>query len=78
MTLSLQLKIRKEDKFETLNNAKLTEHWRVLLRAAKTRDLQSDVRVLMDSFNRAIRQKSFHIQMLMQVIKPSSIHLITD
>jgi hypothetical protein len=62
-----QIKVKKEEKFESLNNSKLIEHWRTLLRSAKTSDLQSDVRVLMDSFQRAIRQKSSHIQLLMQV-----------
>ena len=48
----MKLKMRKEERFEGLNGAKLMEHWRSLLRISKSKDLQGDVRVLMESFNR--------------------------
>ena len=48
----MKLKMRKEERFESLNVAKLMEQWRCLMRIAKSRDLQGDVRVLMDSFSR--------------------------
>ena len=48
----MKLKMRKEERFEALNVAKLMERWRNLMRISKSRDLQGDVRVLMDSFSR--------------------------
>ena len=52
----MKLKMRKEERFEALNVSKLMEHWRSLMRIAKSRDLQGDIRVLMDSFNRFVCQ----------------------
>ena len=54
----MKLKMRKEERFEALNVSKLMEHWRSLMRIAKSRDLQGDIRVLMDSFNRFVSQVS--------------------
>ena len=51
----MKLKMRKEERFEALNVSKLMEQWRSLMRLTKSRDLQGDVRVLMDSFNRQVR-----------------------
>ena len=51
----MKLKMRKEERFEALNVSKLMEQWRSLMRLTKSRDLQGDVRVLMDSFNRQVQ-----------------------
>ena len=56
----MKLKMRKEERFEALNVAKLMEQWRSLMRIAKSRDLQGDVRVLMDSFNRHVKFTLLH------------------
>ena len=62
-----QLKLTQEEKKGYLNSCKLIENWRNLRRNAKTKDLQRDVGVLRETFDRALQKKNRHIELLMQV-----------
>lgn len=61
------MKIGQEQKFASLNNAKLTEKWRTILRECKTAELHDDVKALMDSFSRALQKKDAQIKLLVKV-----------
>ena len=62
-----QLKLSKEEKYFTVNNSKLIEQWRNLLREIKSQDLRSSVQLLNDSFSRAMAKKSIQVKLLLQV-----------
>ncbi len=68
MFISLvQLKLGHEERSFLLNNSKLIERWRVILRQCKNEDLRVDVRTLVDGFSRALDRKTAHIDLLLQV-----------
>ena len=63
----VQLKLGHEERSFLLNNSKLIERWRVILRQCKNEDLRVDVRTLVDGFSRALDRKTAHIDLLLQV-----------
>ena len=62
----VKVKIGHEQKFHAVNNAKLVETWRIILRQCKNDELKTDVQTLREGFSRALDKKNAHIKLLMK------------
>ena len=65
----LKLKLGHEERSVGLNNAKITDQWRNILRKAKTVDLRRDVLTLKEAFERALDKKRKYIDSLMMELE---------
>ena len=64
----IRLKLNKEEHFYIINNSKIINQWRTLLREVKTKDLHFNIKLLIESFSEAMTKKSQQVKILMQVL----------
>ena len=65
----LKLKLGHEEKSVSLNQAKIMDQWRTILRRAKTVDLRRDVQTLRSAFERALDKKKKYIAGLLRELE---------
>ena len=67
VSVFLKMKLSREEQKSGLNSSKLIDHWRGTRREIKTKELQSEMSVQKDAFERALLKKNRHIELLLQV-----------
>ncbi|KAI3382588.1 hypothetical protein SNEBB_002255 [Seison nebaliae] len=65
----LKEKLEKEEKFTGFNQHKLTQQWRSIMREAKTKELQKDIQILSQTFERILDRKDSVISLLTREIE---------
>ncbi|CAL8098390.1 unnamed protein product [Calicophoron daubneyi] len=66
LTKYLQDKLDKEEKATKLSHFKLTQYWRTIMREAKSKELQKDVDILSQTFERIVDRKDSIIKTLIK------------
>jgi len=66
VSVFLKMKLSREEQKSGLNSSKLIDHWRGTRREIKTKELQSEMSVQKDAFERALLKKNRHIELLLQ------------
>merc|ERR1712123_5301 len=67
----LKDKLAKEEKYSRLNNKKLVEKWRAIMRQAKSAELKKEIVILSQTFERIMDRKSAVIQQLAKDLEES-------
>ena len=77
VSVFLKMKLSREEQKSGLNSSKLIDHWRGTRREIKTKELQSEMSVQKDAFERALLKKNRHIELLLQVCTVFKNKLLT-
>jgi len=67
----LKQKLAQEEKYSKLNNKKLVEKWRAIMRQAKSAELKKEIVILSQTFERIMDRKSAVIQQLAKDLEES-------
>ena len=67
VSVFLKMKLSREEQKSGLNSSKLIDHWRGTRRETKTKELQTEMGILKEAFERALMKKNRLIDLLLQV-----------